>query len=535
MEQSQKTILLVEDEAIQAMVQKRSLQREGFNVIHVPAGEDAITTVEMASEPIDIILMDIDLGYGMDGTEAAEQILLRHDIPLLFLSSHTDPEIVNRTESISSYGYVVKGSSNTVLLASMKMAFKLFDVKQKLKSREEELTRQKEYYEQKFIHLNSVWKKRRDNYRRKTGKQLRKGNIKFRQLVENIGDGIGIVDAEENFIFANRSAEAIFNAGPGELTGRNLTEFISADEKERILRQTEQRRKGVKSIYEMTLELKDGGRKTIQVTATPRFDEQGEYIGTFGNFRDITEKKNAEIQLKNNAGELKELNEAKDRLFSIISHDLRGPFSGFMGLTETLAREADEMSREDIKQNAAVMHETAKKVYNLLSNLLIWSRLQMGKVKYRPSELIIYYEAESVLNLFSTAAGAKGITLSNEMSKEDIVFADPDMIATIFRNLISNAIKFTGNGGSIRLWSEEIPGYINLVVEDNGVGMTIEEMDKIFRLASGFSTRGTNGEEGTGLGLILCREMAQRNGGHIKVDSMPARGTRFTITLPETG
>lgn len=135
-----KTLLLVEDEAIIALTEKRWLTNEGFRVIHVTSGEEAIKTVQTGSEKIDLILMDIDLGHGgMDGTQAAREILKTHDIPLLFLSSHTEKEIVDKTEQITSYGYVVKGSTNTVLFASIKMAFKLYKANQEIKAREESL------------------------------------------------------------------------------------------------------------------------------------------------------------------------------------------------------------------------------------------------------------------------------------------------------------------------------------------------------------------------------------------------------------
>ncbi|MGE5409468.1 MAG: response regulator, partial [Clostridiales bacterium] len=136
-----KTILLVEDEAITALTEKRWLKGEGFDVIHVTSGSSAIDAVQKDPESIDLILMDIDLGYGMDGTEAAREILKNHDIPLLFLSSHTEKEIVDRTEEITSYGYVVKGSDETVLLASMKMAFKLSESKREAQLQETKYSR----------------------------------------------------------------------------------------------------------------------------------------------------------------------------------------------------------------------------------------------------------------------------------------------------------------------------------------------------------------------------------------------------------
>lgn len=243
-----KAILLVEDEVLIALMEKKWLLMEGFDVIHCTSAEEAIEIVQSDYELIDMILMDIDLGSGIDGTQAANIILQNYDIPLLFLSSHTEPDLVKKTEEISSYGYIVKGSSDTVLLASIRMAFRLYDAKRKLRESEKNL----------------------------------------RQIIDNMGEGLAFVDQSEIFTFANPKGESIFGVGPGELIGKSLSEFHDEQEFEKVLFESKQRVKGLSSVFESVIKLYNGQRKVIQVTATPRISDKGEYLGTLGIFREVT-------------------------------------------------------------------------------------------------------------------------------------------------------------------------------------------------------------------------------------------------------
>ncbi|MGE5681918.1 MAG: ATP-binding protein, partial [Bacillota bacterium] len=229
---------------------------------------------------------------------------------------------------------------------------------------------------------------------------------------------------------------------------------------------------------------------------------------------------------------LMELNATKDRLFSIIAHDLRGPFSGFIGLTEELSSNALDLSHSEISEIAAAMNQTAKKMFELLNNLLEWSRLQNNRMDFNPSIIDLYSEIENIEFLFSSAASGKSIKIFNEVPPGTLVSADPYMLNTILRNLISNAIKFSYPRGSIFISSKTSEGFAEISIMDSGAGMVQETIEKVFRVDSGFTTRGTSGEEGSGLGLVLFKDMIQKNGGKIKICSDPGLGTTITFTLP---
>jgi len=248
--------------------------------------------------------------------------------------------------------------------------------------------------------------------------------------------------------------------------------------------------------------------------------------------QDNTAQRNAEDHLKESRQQLIEMNSAKDKFFSIIAHDLKGPFLGFLGISEELNQNVSEMSREEIAELAGVMHSSAKKTFNLLNNLLEWSRLQTGNMKLQPQEIELKAATELCSYLLESAAVLKSINIINEVDAGLTVNADKNMLDTILRNVISNAIKFSYPGGTIQITSAVENGMARLSVKDNGVGIKDDILEKIFRIDSGVSSKGTNGEQGTGLGLILCKELVEKNNGVIEISSIFGSGTIITISLP---
>jgi signal transduction histidine kinase len=237
-------------------------------------------------------------------------------------------------------------------------------------------------------------------------------------------------------------------------------------------------------------------------------------------------------KLKEYQEELKQVISSKDKFFSIIAHDLRGPFSGFIGLSEILNEEYENLEQEEIANIAKNMNKAAKRLFSFLENLLEWSSTQMGRMEYNPHNIDIFDIAEKNMQLLSNNAEEKDNELIIEIPKQTYAFADSNMVNTIFRNLISNAIKFTEKG-KIRI-SHKMEGDLLVIeVSDNGVGMNEKIMDQLFRIENKSSSPGTRNESGSGLGLILCRELVQKNGGEINVSSKPGKGTTFEFTLPK--
>lgn len=230
--------------------------------------------------------------------------------------------------------------------------------------------------------------------------------------------------------------------------------------------------------------------------------------------------------------ELKELNKSKDKFFSIVAHDLKNPFQGFLGMTQILMSEIDSFTKEEIGRSVTEMNDSANILFKLLENLLTWSRIQMGKIELNPMEVDLWSLTSQSLDVYGNNAKLKKISLVNEVQRDIRVLVDPLQLDTVLRNLISNAVKFTYEGGTVKLYSNLKVDRVELIISDNGAGISQDDQELLFKIDSGFSKNGTNDEIGTGLGLILCKELIEQNGGTISVKSQLDQGSDFIITLP---
>jgi len=226
------------------------------------------------------------------------------------------------------------------------------------------------------------------------------------------------------------------------------------------------------------------------------------------------------------------LNVEKNKFFSIIAHDLRSPFNAILGYTELLARTADNLTPDQVKEFAGNAHAAGASVFNLLENLLEWSQLQMNRIDCAPATISLGEIVGRTIELLAPVAEDKNIKLETAVTKET-VYADPDMIETVIRNLINNAIKFTNKGGSVVIAAQNLDDVIEVSVTDTGVGMEPDRAAAIFSLSGNHSTDGTQGEKGTGLGLSLSKELVERNGGEIYATSKPGKGSTFAFTVPK--
>ncbi|QTA85150.1 hybrid sensor histidine kinase/response regulator [Desulfonema magnum] len=228
---------------------------------------------------------------------------------------------------------------------------------------------------------------------------------------------------------------------------------------------------------------------------------------------------------------LSELNAAKDKFFSIIAHDLKSPFNGLINLTSFVVESFEDLDRKTIKEYMELIHNSSKETFTLLENLLEWSRSQTGRIIWNPRKTDIKDVVNKNLALFRQMADEKNIFLTNEIKKNIFVYADENMIATVIRNLVTNALKYTNSCGKVSVRYQDAGDFVEILVSDTGVGIEKEHIDKLFRIDIHYSTRGTAKEHGSGLGLILCKEFVEKNRGKIRVESEPGKGTTFGFTL----
>ena len=239
------------------------------------------------------------------------------------------------------------------------------------------------------------------------------------------------------------------------------------------------------------------------------------------------------LSLKITKENLKEEIATKNKFFSIISHDLRGSFGIILSLVQLIKENRDDLSPEETDELLSDIVNASKNTIDLLQNLLEWSRSQTGRIKFNPEKLSISELFSEIIAGQSEIAENKNIKLLSYVNSNKTVFADKNMILLVIRNLISNAIKFTPNGGEIDLTADDMDEFIKISVTDNGVGIKSDRVDSLFHIETKTSTSGTENEQGNGLGLILCKEFVERNKGDIKVESEAGRGTTVWLTLPQ--
>jgi len=238
------------------------------------------------------------------------------------------------------------------------------------------------------------------------------------------------------------------------------------------------------------------------------------------------------IEIINQRDEYQKINATKDKFFSILAHDLRNPFNTLLSLTDLVKQNLDKLDNRQIKIYIDDIRQTARESYQLLENLLTWSRSQTNRILLAPDALDLHQIVDQTISLVSNEAKRKSISLINNIPQHSYAFADLNTISTVIRNLISNSLKFTNKDGTIQMTCHVENGNIYLSIKDDGVGIAQENLEKLFRLDVSFSTSGTAHEKGTGLGLILCKEFVEKNHGEIQVFSTLGQGTTFMFSLP---
>ncbi len=277
---------------------------------------------------------------------------------------------------------------------------------------------------------------------------------------------------------------------------------------------------------------KDGTILQTEVIVYPIDGGDLDSLILLGVTRDITQRKEFEAQLLDQAKQLKELNATKDKFFPIIAHDLRSPFNGILALSDLLVIEVDDLDTKSIKEYSTLINTSAKQAFDLLEDLLDWARTQQGSFPFSPKQLCINDLVAREIEHIKPVANQKHISLANSTEGEIIIEADEKMLEAVIRNLLSNAIKFTHRFGSVVVKADKRAERIEIVISDTGVGMSEEAVRNLFKLEKGISNNGTQNEKGYGLGLSIVKEFVERHQGTLIVESEIDKGTHFKISLP---
>ena len=286
---------------------------------------------------------------------------------------------------------------------------------------------------------------------------------------------------------------------------------------------------------ELKVRCKDGSIKLMVVKCVVKRDETGRVIRVAGVNTDISERKAYEETLNRKSEELQKANDTKNMFISIIAHDLRNPFNAIIGLTEILRKREAVINDEKANELSGVILQSAKTTYDMLNNLLLWCRSQQNTIAFEPEELNLHYTVDDALSEVKGQAQKKHIMLINRTSNSDTIWADAQMIQTIIRNITVNSVKYTNEGGLITVSAEWTPESTDVIIEDNGIGMNQETVDKLLVVSRNRSTVGTAGEQGSGMGLLICKEFLGRHNGKIKIESELGKGTKFILSFPHNG
>jgi len=358
----------------------------------------------------------------------------------------------------------------------------------------------------------------------------------LRTLIDNMPDFIYIKDTKSRFVVANKKIAQVHGIrSPLEMAGKTDFDFYPMELANKYYWNEQDiisTGKPLINIEEQSLDEK-GEIIYLSTTKIPLRDSRGNITGLVGIGRDITSRKKSEEQLAEDAKQLQKLNFTKDKFFSIIAHDLRNPFHSILGFTELLSKNWGGFDDEKKQEFNGLIYESAQYAHNLLENLLQWSRTQTDRIKYSPSRLSLTKIIDETEHVLNATLLKKGLTFSCNVDKNIYVTADKNMIETVLRNLLNNAIKFTPSGGEISVSAEDAGAFIALSIADTGVGINPEDIPKLFKFDEFHTTAGTAGEPGTGLGLIICNEFVRKHCGEIKVKSEPGKGSTFTFTLPK--
>lgn len=576
---SRETIFVVDDEPIILDLLFECLETQGFKVFVNTNGESALKVISQVRP--DLILLDVMMP-DIDGFEICRRLKandMTKDIPVIFITALSDTVDKIKGFEMGGVDYIAKPFQLQEVLARIETHLTLQYSQKSLQEKnillQQEITERKQAEEmlqqrnQELLLLNRIGR-------------MFSSSLEFDQVLEmalkEVQRLLDVVSASF-WLIVPETKELVCKQiiGPGREkivharlpVGQGITGWvaqhgesvispdISADERHHktVGKQNDM---SVHSMLSIPLQVKgevigvlnlvdprvnhftkNDLRVVEPIAAAAAIAIENARLYTMAQ-QEISERKRAEAELlvahhelKEKNVQLREANASKDKFFSIISHDLRGPFNALLGYTQLIVEHFETYTQEKLKKYVKTVHTSAERLYALLENLLTWSRIQRGVMEYEPEEIALQEIAEDNIDLFISKAEQKQVVLTSSIPENTCAYADYNMMNTVIRNLVSNALKFTEAGDTIDISACDQETHIEVVVSDTGAGISPEDIPKLFRIDVQYTNVGTAGETGTGLGLILCQDLVEKNGGEIWVESEVGKGTTFRFTLPQ--
>ncbi len=504
------SLLFVEDED---ETRKNITEMISRTIANFYVARNAIEALEMFGQyKPEIVLSDIKMP-GMNGLQMVEKMKqINPQLKTIMMSAFTDTNYLLKSIDLQVDGYIIKPIRKEKLISTLQKQADIILLEKKVEKHKNDLIKSEENY---------------------------------RLLTETMKDVVVRISLTGELLYLSPAAEGFGGYMHEEEVGGDISKFFAVENDYqravKLIAEVVQTHKS--GSFEFMYKPKNKAPFPVELTYVPLI-KSGKIYAIQMVLRDITERKNAELALQESEAQLRETNKTKDKFFSIIAHDLRSPFNTLLGFSEILNDEFDEYSTKEKKRFIGIIYKGLQNTLKLLDNLLYWARSQKGTIAYNPEKINLLVLTNEISELLNQSIENKSIKLINELELNTYVEADRDMLATIIRNLLSNAIKFTNKHGEITIKTFLVSGknhnqFVGISVSDTGVGIPKEVQSKIFDIGENTSTKGTENETGTGLGLILCKEFVKKHGGKIWVESevgnLPggkAGGSTFYFTMP---
>lgn len=382
-----------------------------------------------------------------------------------------------------------------------------------------------------------------------TGKQgeqvfsLTSAETPYRIIIEQMNDGAVSLSGNGIINYCNPRFAELINTASAKIYGTEFVQFVVPKDR---LRFQSMLKTGLQKNYQDTISCQCGPGIvkqfliSISPIPNPEISDQILVVTDITKLKEIEKKlkialDTLEQKVSDRTSELQKLISDKDRFFTIIAHDLITPFNGFLGLTNIMANSLYSLSLIEIQEMAVAMENSAKNLLRLLENLLKWSQIEQGLISFKPQVHNLSLIATESISTILHRSESKGVTIEINISHQLSVFADSNMLQTVIRNLVSNAVKFTNKGGKVNISAKSIPeNQIELSVKDNGIGMSRAIINEIFHLSGKAKRKGTEGEISTGLGLIICQDFIKKHHGKLGIKSTVGKGSNFYFNLPAT-